>query len=148
MARARLPPLNAIKAFEAAARLGSFTRAAEELSVTHGAVSRQIRMLEDWLGTKLFLRTSRRAVPTPAGTDLFAEAEPALDRLATAALRLRGGVQALRTLSERQDYVHAYLGRFAHREGSSPGMDQQDRSRNPGNWRNKDSGFRSSTWFV
>ena len=94
MARARLPPLNAIKAFEAAARLGSFTRAAEELSVTHGAVSRQIRMLEDWLGTKLFLRTSRHAVPTPAGTDLFAEAGPALDRLATAALRLRGGVQA------------------------------------------------------
>ena len=51
MARARLPPLNAIKAFEAAARLGSFTRAAEELSVTHGAVSRQIRLLEEWLGT-------------------------------------------------------------------------------------------------
>ena len=61
MARPRLPPLNAIKAFEAAARLGSFTRAAEELSVTHGAVSRQIRLLEEWLGTSLFLRTSRNA---------------------------------------------------------------------------------------
>jgi hypothetical protein len=46
MGRPRLPPLNAIKAFEAAARLGSFTRAAEELNVTHGAVSRQIRLLE------------------------------------------------------------------------------------------------------
>jgi LysR family glycine cleavage system transcriptional activator len=54
--------LNAIKAFEAAARLGSFTRAAEELNVTHGAVSRQIRLLEDWLGARLFLRTSRNAV--------------------------------------------------------------------------------------
>ena len=89
MARPRLPPLNAIKAFEAAARLGSFTRAAEELSVTHGAVSRQIRLLEEWLGTSLFLRTSRNAVPTRAGTDLLADAGPALDRLASASLRLQ-----------------------------------------------------------
>jgi LysR family transcriptional regulator, glycine cleavage system transcriptional activator len=94
MARARLPPLNAIKAFEAAARLGSFTRAAEELNVTHGAVSRQIRLLEDWLGTKLFLRTSRNAVPTRAGADFLAEAGPALDRLATAALNLQNGARA------------------------------------------------------
>src|SRR5215471_7189490 len=64
MVRPRLPPLNAIKAFEAAARLRSFTRAAEELNVTHGAISRQIRLLEDWLGTRLFYRTSRNAVPT------------------------------------------------------------------------------------
>ena len=91
MARPRLPPLNAIKAFEAAARLGSFTRAAEELSVTHGAVSRQIRLLEEWLGTSLFLRTSRNAVPTRAGTDLLAEAGPALDRLASASLRVQSG---------------------------------------------------------
>jgi LysR family glycine cleavage system transcriptional activator len=91
MVRARLPPLNAIKAFEAAARLGSFTRAAEELCVTHGAVSRQIRLLEEWLGTSLFLRTSRNAVPTRAGTDLLAEAGPALDRLATAAVRIQSG---------------------------------------------------------
>jgi LysR family glycine cleavage system transcriptional activator len=94
MVRPRLPPLNAIKAFEAAARLGSFTRAAEELNVTHGAVSRQIRVLEDWLGTELFSRTSRNAVATRAGADLLAEAGPALDRLATAALRLQSGVQA------------------------------------------------------
>jgi LysR family transcriptional regulator, glycine cleavage system transcriptional activator len=91
MARPRLPPLNAIKAFEAAARLGSFTRAAEELSVTHGAVSRQIRLLEEWLGTSLFLRTSRNAVPTRAGTDLLADAGAALDRLASASLRLQSG---------------------------------------------------------
>jgi LysR family glycine cleavage system transcriptional activator len=91
MVRARLPPLNAIKAFEAAARRGSFTRAAEELGVTHGAVSRQIRLLEEWLGTSLFLRTSRNAVPTRAGTDLLAEAGPALDQLASASLRLRSG---------------------------------------------------------
>src|ERR1700761_9607012 len=90
MARARLPPLNAIKAFEAAARLGSFTRAADELAVTHGAVSRQIRLLGDWFGTLLFQRTARNAVPTRAGTELLAEIGPSLDRVAAAAQRLRG----------------------------------------------------------
>jgi LysR family transcriptional regulator, glycine cleavage system transcriptional activator len=89
MGRPRLPPLNAIKAFEAAARLGSFTRAAEELNVTHGAVSRQVRLLEDWLGARLFLRTSRNAVPTQIGTDLLAEVGPVLDRLAAVSQRLR-----------------------------------------------------------
>ena len=94
MSRSRLPPLNAIKAFEAAARLGSFTRAAEELNVTHGAVSRQVRLLEEWLGTNLFLRTSRNAVPTRAGTDLLADAGPALDRLASASRRVQSGGKA------------------------------------------------------
>jgi LysR family transcriptional regulator, glycine cleavage system transcriptional activator len=94
MPRPRLPPLNAVKAFEAAARLGSFSRAAAELGVTHGAVSRQIRTLEDWLGTRLFRRTSRNAVPTEAGMLLLAEATPALDRLAEAAQRAQGGGRA------------------------------------------------------
>src|SRR5690349_7509003 len=93
MIRPNLPPLNAIKAFEAAARLGSFTRAAEELNVTHGAVSRQIRLLEEWLGVRLFLRTYRNAVSTRAGQDLLAEASPALDRLAGAALRVQSGAR-------------------------------------------------------
>ena len=94
MSRSRLPPLNAIKFFEAAARLGSFTRAAEELNVTHGAVSRQIRLLEDWLGIRLFLRTSRNAVPTQAGTELLAEAGPALDRLAAVSRRMQNRARA------------------------------------------------------
>jgi LysR family transcriptional regulator, glycine cleavage system transcriptional activator len=98
MVRPRLPPLNAIKAFEAAARLGSFTRAAEELGVTHGAVSRQIRLLEDWLGSQLFLRTSRNAVPTQAGMGLLAEAGPMLDRLAAVSQRLRNRAPATGTL--------------------------------------------------
>jgi LysR family glycine cleavage system transcriptional activator len=89
MTRPRLPPLNAIKAFEAAARLGSFTGAADELGVTHGAVSRQVRLLEEWLGRRLFVRTSRNAVPTRAGAELLAEVAPALDRVADAAARLR-----------------------------------------------------------
>jgi LysR family transcriptional regulator, glycine cleavage system transcriptional activator len=94
VARARLPPLNAIKAFEAAARLGSFTRAAEELNVTHGAVSRQIHLLEEWLGVRLFLRTSRNAVPTEAGSDLLAEAGPAFDRLAAVSQRVQNRAPA------------------------------------------------------
>ena len=94
MSRSRLPPLNAIKAFEAAARLGSFTRAAEELNVTHGAVSRQIRLLEDWLGVRLFLRTSRNAVPTQAGSELLAEAGPALDRLAVVSRQMQNRARA------------------------------------------------------
>ncbi len=85
----RLPPLNAIKAFEAAARHGSFTRAAVELCVTHGAVSRQIRALEEWLGVKLFVRTSRNAVATEAGAALLNETGPTLDWLAAAAERVR-----------------------------------------------------------
>jgi LysR family glycine cleavage system transcriptional activator len=89
MAIRRLPPLNAIKAFEAAARLGGFARAAVELSVTHGAVSRQIRTLEDWFGVQLFLRTSRNAVPTEAGAALLNEVGPVLERLAAAAERVR-----------------------------------------------------------
>ncbi len=96
--RARLPPLNAIKAFEAAARLGSFTRAAQELNVTHGAVSRQVRLLEDWLGARLFSRTSRNAVPTQAGKDLLAEAGPLLDRLGAACRRLQNLGPAAGTL--------------------------------------------------
>jgi LysR family transcriptional regulator, glycine cleavage system transcriptional activator len=87
--RPRLPPLNAIKAFEAAARLGRFSSAAAELNVTHGAISRQIRTLEDWLGAPLFRRTSRNAVPTEAGIELLAEAGPALDRLAEGSRRVR-----------------------------------------------------------
>jgi LysR family glycine cleavage system transcriptional activator len=99
MTRPRLPPLNAIKAFEAAARLGSFSHAAEELHVTHGAVSRQIRVLEDWLGAPLFRRTSRNAVPTKAGNDLLREAGPALDRLAEGSRRVRISSLAQGTLN-------------------------------------------------
>jgi LysR family glycine cleavage system transcriptional activator len=83
--RRSLPPLNAVRAFEAAARLGSFKEAAAELGVTHGAVSQQIRLLEAWLGTpSLFRRSVRRVVITPAGAALLAEFGPALDRISAA----------------------------------------------------------------
>src|SRR6476660_2233503 len=106
-----LPPLNAFKDFEAAARLGSFTRAAEELNVTHGAVSRQIRLLEDWLGVRLFLRTSRNAVPTQAGSELLAEAGPALDRLAVVSRRMqdRGLARGLLHVSALPTFAMRWL---------------------------------------
>ena len=86
--RRSLPPLNAIRAFEAAARHGSFKNAADELGVTHGAVSRHVRLLEDWLGPPaLFLRLNRRVVLTSTGAALLAETSSALDRLSAAAQR-------------------------------------------------------------
>jgi LysR family transcriptional regulator, glycine cleavage system transcriptional activator len=126
MMRARLPPLNAIKAFEAAARLGSFTRAAEELTVTHGAVSRQIHLLENWLGTRLFLRTSRNALPTEAGTELLAEVGPALDRLGAACQRLqtRGTVAGTIRLSALPTFAMRWLiPRLPDFQRDHPGLD-------------------------
>lgn len=83
----RLPPLNALKAFEAAGRHGSFTLAAEELRVTHGAVSRHVQALEAWLGVPLFVRHNRRVVLTEAGRSYLAEIGAALDRVALATAR-------------------------------------------------------------
>ena len=85
------PPLNAVRAFEAAARHSSFKAAAAELGVTHGAVSRQVALLEAWLDdTPLFLRLNRRVVLTPGGAALLAEFGPALDRIAAAVRQHRG----------------------------------------------------------
>jgi len=80
----RLPPLNSVRAFEAAARLGSFSRAADELHVTHGAVSRHVQLLENWLGTPLFRRQNRRVELTDPGRVYLAEVGAALDRIASA----------------------------------------------------------------
>jgi LysR family glycine cleavage system transcriptional activator len=83
--RRRLPPMNSVRVFEVAARLGSFKEAAKELGVTHGAVSQQVRQLEEWLGPPpLFRRSVRRVVLTPAGAALLAEFGPVLDRISAA----------------------------------------------------------------
>jgi len=84
----KLPPLNALKAFEAAARCGSFTAAGQELNVTHGAVSRQVALLESWLGTAVFERVHSRLVLTEGGRVFFGEVGAALDRLALAAIQI------------------------------------------------------------
>jgi LysR family glycine cleavage system transcriptional activator len=114
----RLPPLNALKAFEAAARSESFTRAAEELNVTQGAVSHQVKALEATLGIKLFNREHQRLVMTEAGRDYLAVIRDALDRIAAGTERLAqrqhsGGL----TVSTSPDFAAKWLlhrlGRFA-----------------------------------
>lgn len=77
----RLPPLNALRAFEAAARCGNFTRAAQELFVTQGAISRHIATLEDWLKVKLFERGRHGIRLTSAGQSYFASMRVALDHI-------------------------------------------------------------------
>lgn len=82
-----LPPLNALRAFEAAGRLGSFKEAAAALHVTHGAVSQQVRLLEEWLGATLFTRQNRRVTLTPAAKAYLAEIGPLFEQLAQATAR-------------------------------------------------------------
>ena len=84
--RTHTPSLAALQAFEAAARLESFTRAAEELHLTQGAVSRQVAGLEAALGLQLFERIRQRIVPTEAGRAYAAEIRDILSRLQTATL--------------------------------------------------------------
>jgi len=89
MAR-RLPSLNGLRAFEAAARQLSFTRAAEELNVTQSAVSHQIRALEEQMGVSLFRRVNQGLLLTDAGQLLLPPVRDALDRLAAGVERVRG----------------------------------------------------------
>lgn len=114
----RLPPLNALKAFEAAARHESFTRAAEELCVTQGAVSHQVKALEAHLGLKLFNRERQRLVIAEAGRDYLVVVRDAFDRIAMGTERLvqQQTVGAL-TVSTSPDFAAKWLvhrlGRFA-----------------------------------
>jgi LysR family glycine cleavage system transcriptional activator len=124
MAR-RLPPLNGLKAFEAAARSASFTRAAEELSVTQGAVSHQVKALEQTLGLKLFHRERQRLILTEAGRDYLAVIRDALDRIAigTEGLLRRQENGAL-TVSTSPDFAAKWLvGRLSRLAEKHPEMD-------------------------
>jgi LysR family glycine cleavage system transcriptional activator len=88
-ARIKLPPLNALRAFEAAARLGGIKQAAEELSVTPAAVSQQVRLLEDFLGQPLFDRLPRALRPTAAGLSYHQAVGRHLRGIAEATERLK-----------------------------------------------------------
>src|SRR5688572_27170635 len=87
--RFRLPPLNGVIAFEAVARHMSVTRAAEELLVSREAVSRQIRILEEHLGIKLFIRMHRSLELTHAGREFENAVKGALESLAASAARFK-----------------------------------------------------------
>jgi DNA-binding transcriptional LysR family regulator len=97
-----LPPLENLRAFEAAARLGSFSAAGDQLGVTHGAVSRRIAGLEQWLGQTLFRRGGRGVTLTPDGDRLFARTIQAFELLSEGSDRWqdvrRGSVVRLTSL--------------------------------------------------
>ena len=84
----RLPPLSGLRLFEAAARCGSFKRAALELKLTPGALSHGINSLEQWLDVELFERNRRGVVLSPAGSEYLPPISEALSTIATATLRL------------------------------------------------------------
>jgi LysR family transcriptional regulator, glycine cleavage system transcriptional activator len=121
----RLPSLNALKAFEAAARQDSFTRAAEELCVTQGAVSHQVKALETELGLKLFNRERQRLVITEAGREYLGVIRDAFDRIALGTSRITQQQEAgILTVSTSPDFAAKWLvhrlGRFAELH---PGID-------------------------
>ncbi|TPW32373.1 LysR family transcriptional regulator [Martelella alba] len=87
--RPKGPPLNALRAFEAAARLGGFSAAAEELSVTPAAISQHIKALEDWAGAALFERRSKGVRLTALGREVIGDFTRAFDALGGAQHRLR-----------------------------------------------------------
>jgi LysR family glycine cleavage system transcriptional activator len=84
----RLPPLSALRAFEAAARHASFKRAAEELAVTPTAISHRIRVLEDHTGLRLFVRTVRQVTLTEAGAQLYPVLREGFDAIEAVLARL------------------------------------------------------------
>jgi DNA-binding transcriptional LysR family regulator len=88
--RRKLPSTQTLASFEAAARHGSLTRAAQELALTQGAVSRQLALLEDFLGLKLFRRAQHGIALTPAGEDYARKVSLRLDALERDALDLMG----------------------------------------------------------
>jgi LysR family glycine cleavage system transcriptional activator len=113
----QLPALNALKAFEAAARHESFSRAADELFVTHGAVSHQIRALEAELGVALFARDGKRVRVTDTGRRYAGQVRDALNQLAHATQEIRAGdrdrrlvVSMLSSFAAR--WVTPRIGRF------------------------------------
>src|SRR4051794_29266285 len=91
----RLPPLAAVRAFEAAARLGSFTLAAAELGMSQAAISYQIKRLEERLGVPLFLRLPRRAELTDSGKRLSTAVTEAFDWLQAAFAELHEKAQGI-----------------------------------------------------
>ncbi|MBL4907437.1 MAG: LysR family transcriptional regulator, partial [Sneathiella sp.] len=105
--RPKGPPLNALRAFEAAARLGGFSLAAEELCVTPGAIAQHIKAVEAWVGVPLFERRSQGVALTAVGVRVLPDFIAAFDRLGAA-------VHNLKTKTAPQDISIATLPSIAH----------------------------------
>jgi LysR family glycine cleavage system transcriptional activator len=119
------PPLKNLVAFDAAARLHSFSRAAEELGITQSAVSQQVQKLEAWLGQQLFLRTGSGVRLTTAGELLATTVRETLTRLSSGLDRIepyRNKNSAI--LGVPADFAHGWLTpRLAALQGMSPGFE-------------------------
>ena len=112
------PPLNALAAFEAAARTGSFTRAGEELCVTQAAISQHVRHLEEYLGLPLFIRHAPGIRLTPDGERFYRAVAGALDTLRRESARLRRGGGQLAVVAEASfanRWLAPRLSRFCER---------------------------------
>ena len=107
----QLPPLAAIRAFEAAARNASFTRAAEELGMTQAAVSYQIKVLEERVGVPLFLRRPRQVALTEAGQRLAPAVAEAFALLSEAYVSVRAGAEGMLVISTVQTFGSNWLAR-------------------------------------
>lgn len=107
--RHRLPPLNSLLVFEAAARTGNFTQAAVELHMSQAAVSKQIKSLEDHLGAALFDRRGRRVVLTPGGRRLQEKVNASLNYLADAVEDLTVGQRAQVTVTLAANTAVSYF---------------------------------------
>jgi LysR family transcriptional regulator, glycine cleavage system transcriptional activator len=117
-APSKLPPMSAVRVFEAAARHQSFTRAAEELGMTQAAVSYQIKMLEDRVGAPLFVRMPRQVVLTAKGQQLAPAVREAFDALRAAFAGVEESVQSILTVTTLSTFASNWLiprlGRFQH----------------------------------
>lgn len=127
----RLPPLNSLRAFEAAARHLSFKNAARELHVTPGAVSHQVKVLEDSLGMPLFRRLTRKLELTPEGQALMPKVQEGLRSLAEAVGRVRNLSEArtLTVLAPPNFVARWLLPRLAGFTGNNPDLDLHIASR-------------------
>ena len=117
-----LPPLNALRIFEVAARTRSYAEAATELGVTHGAVSRQIAALESWLGQRLFTKEGRRMVATPMASVFATEVGLSFDRLTVAAEACgRPGARRILRVSAPTSFAMRWLiPRLSHYHADHP----------------------------
>ena len=129
--QSRLPPLNALRAFEAAARHLSFKNAARELHVTPGAVSHQVKLLEESLGMPLFRRLTRALELTPEGQALLPKVQEGLRNLAEAVerVRSRGEARTLTVMAPPNFAARWLVPRLASFTDSHPGLDLHVASR-------------------
>jgi LysR family glycine cleavage system transcriptional activator len=109
IAMRRLPPLSAVRVFEAAARHENFTAAADELGMTQAAVSYQIKLLEERLGAPLFRREKRRVVLTDAGRRAAPQITRAFDAMDGAFGAIRAEDEAVLTISTTNTFANAFL---------------------------------------